>query len=349
MKKNYEKSVKILGAGVSGLSAAIILARNGIETEVFEKQPHIGGRFIRDFQGLQNYGYFKGDQIQEFEKMGIRIKPYMHLKRAIRFSPSLFNFEVVTKKIPIFYLVVRGKDVNSLDSQLAETAINLGVKIHHNSKINKNATDIIATGPHKATILAYDFYYNDINMEDAAYMFLGSHYSPGKYLFAIPGEEKGEAVIVTSCGIDQGITYTRLKKLLQKAIDEIPTLKDIVDGSNPAREFKHLGCLDIPNSAYRDGKYFVGEAGGFQDAIAYFGIRYAINTGYLAAQSIITGKNYDTLWKESLKPSLELEAKRAWKYEKMMDKDLDNMFQFIIKKYGPELSLEEYLSIRGKI
>jgi flavin-dependent dehydrogenase len=41
----------------------------------------------------------------------------------------------------------------------------------------------------------------------------------------------------------------------------------------------------------------VGEAAGFQDALWGFGIRYALLSGHLAARALLSGADYDRLWK----------------------------------------------------
>ena len=75
MENIKNKSIKILGSGISGLSAATTLAKNGINVEIFEKKSHSGGRFNRDFQCLRNFGNEIIDPLKEFEKIGILIKP----------------------------------------------------------------------------------------------------------------------------------------------------------------------------------------------------------------------------------------------------------------------------------
>ena len=47
--------VDILGAGLSGLSAATILARNGYDVHVHEIRKDSGARFDGDFQGIENW------------------------------------------------------------------------------------------------------------------------------------------------------------------------------------------------------------------------------------------------------------------------------------------------------
>jgi len=47
--------IKILGAGLSGLTAGINLAKNGYEVEIFELRNDCGARFKGDLQGLENW------------------------------------------------------------------------------------------------------------------------------------------------------------------------------------------------------------------------------------------------------------------------------------------------------
>lgn len=50
-----KREIKIAGAGISGLTAAIILARNGYKVDVYEISSHPGGRFSGDWQHLENW------------------------------------------------------------------------------------------------------------------------------------------------------------------------------------------------------------------------------------------------------------------------------------------------------
>ena len=47
--------IRILGAGISGLTAAINLAKAGYTVEVYERNSDCGRRFLGDMQGLDNY------------------------------------------------------------------------------------------------------------------------------------------------------------------------------------------------------------------------------------------------------------------------------------------------------
>lgn len=49
------KKISIIGAGPSGLVAAINLAKAGYNVHVHEKNKDVGMRFDDDFQGLENW------------------------------------------------------------------------------------------------------------------------------------------------------------------------------------------------------------------------------------------------------------------------------------------------------
>jgi flavin-dependent dehydrogenase len=61
----------------------------------------------------------------------------------------------------------------------------------------------------------------------------------------------------------------------------------------------------LPRTAVRGGHLVVGEQAGFQDALAGFGMRYALRSGVLAARSIIEGLDYAELWRRELLRVLE--------------------------------------------
>ncbi len=65
------------------------------------------------------------------------------------------------------------------------------------------------------------------------------------------------------------------------------------------------GNFRIPQSAYSGPHPLVGEQAGFQDTLWGFGMRLAISSGVLAAQSLLNGENYDRLWQRELKPQME--------------------------------------------
>ena len=52
---NESKPIVIMGAGLSGLAASIILARGGRKVIIHDIRENSGARFDGDFQGLENW------------------------------------------------------------------------------------------------------------------------------------------------------------------------------------------------------------------------------------------------------------------------------------------------------
>lgn len=72
---------------------------------------------------------------------------------------------------------------------------------------------------------------------------------------------------------------------------------------NP-RPFGGFENCRLPRTAVQGGHFVVGEQAGFQDALAGFGMRYALRSGLLAARSIIEEIDYTSLWRRELRPFL---------------------------------------------
>jgi flavin-dependent dehydrogenase len=60
----------------------------------------------------------------------------------------------------------------------------------------------------------------------------------------------------------------------------------------------------LPRTGVQGGHLVVGEQAGFQDALAGFGMRYALRSGLIAAHSITDGMDYTRLWRRELLPLL---------------------------------------------
>ena len=66
------KKIKILGAGLSGLTAAINLAKSGYTVDIYEKNKDVGMRFNGDIQGLENWSD-KKDIIKELKESNVDV------------------------------------------------------------------------------------------------------------------------------------------------------------------------------------------------------------------------------------------------------------------------------------
>jgi len=70
------------------------------------------------------------------------------------------------------------------------------------------------------------------------------------------------------------------------------------------RPFGGFANFRLQRTAVQGGHPVIGEQAGFQDALAGFGMRYALRSGILAARSLIEGADYTRLWRRELWPLL---------------------------------------------
>jgi len=161
MKKNNE--IHILGAGIGGLTAAITLAKSGRKAIIYERKKKLGGFFTETVHGMMNYGHYFREDVIHFLKneIGLDIrKSFYPIYRLKRYSPSGKNFFVKNNGKPIIYNFLRGEAENSLEKELFNQAINLGVKIYFNILKKPSDIDIIATGPSYSDFLGYGIHYH---------------------------------------------------------------------------------------------------------------------------------------------------------------------------------------------
>jgi len=139
------ETIKILGAGPAGLTAAIVLQKAGYQALVYEKNRDVGRVFYGDLQGLENWSEER-DVLAEFEALGLAVNfdctPFSAL--------TVFNGEKewpFSCSSPGFYLIRRGAMPGSLDHGLKEQALAAGAEIVFNRSISRTEADIVATGP----------------------------------------------------------------------------------------------------------------------------------------------------------------------------------------------------------
>lgn len=282
------EQIRILGAGISGLTAAISLAKAGHDVKVFEKNSDVGKSHKLDFEGLENW---TSDIMKTIKSCGVKTKfknkPFY---RATWYSPSFRSAEIRSKE-PFFYLVERGgKD--SIEYSLKKQAQDCGVEFEFNSKKTAEDCGIISVGARKSDAFAFGSFFEDVKHEDAAMAVLSDKISPSLYFYVLVWNGRASVVSLSRkmCFDMQAVH----KKNLGMNI-----VQDITKGSKKKHDFAGFVNFNIPKSATQNRKIMTGEAAGFQDAFLGFGMKYAFLSGYFAAKSIIENVSYDELWKES--------------------------------------------------
>jgi len=304
MNKN---NITIVGAGLSGLTAAITLAKAGYNPVVYENHLDVGHRFNGDFQGLENWSD-EEDTLQFLTRIGIKInflcEPYSD-DDGIIYGPKLVEYNFKASR-PLFYLIERGSNQFSLDQALKKQAEDAGVKFVLGKKMESLKDDYVisGTGPKAADVIAKGIVFKT-TLRNIFIVFLNNKVAPKGYTYLLVNN--GQATFATCMFEDfrnEKLYFERSLKLLNSVLDI-----DIID----PKEFGGFGNFFNDPVISKDNRIlYVGENAGFQDALWGFGIKYAMLSGFYAAQSIIHKNEYADLCKKHLFPKFQTSLANRW-------------------------------------
>jgi flavin-dependent dehydrogenase len=324
------ESIHVIGGGPAGLVAAINLARAGKDVTLHEAAPGVGHRFHGDFQGIENWT--TESDVKEFlirinVEVNFRFEPYCG---GVFVSPSLRRREIRTRE-PLFYLVGRGSEKGCLDYGLMRQAESAGVQISFNSRIwNIDQRGLIAVGPRAADMIAKGMVF-ETNLSDEAYAIVDDRLAPKGYAYLLVNQ--GRATLATVIGKD----FRNEKIYFQRTIGAFQNLvsMEIRNG----REFGGYGNFFFRPTAIDGNRLYLGESAGFQDALFGFGMRYAMTSGFLAAQSIICDTPYDDLWRRDILPLLRTSLSNRMIYEFLGNPG----YEYIAKRIARRRDLRDVL------
>ena len=286
--------VNILGAGPAGICAAINLSRAGEKVKVYEKCASVGMRFRPNLQGLR-YLYMPPGKFMR--QLGVNAIVEFHCFARAVICTRNRKVDLDCSGGSQMPFVLRGNGDGTLDWALFSEAEKLGVEFEFNSRAGDKDANIIATGskgePDSAA-LGSVFENSDFPRDCQLVMFDDRHSPRGWYSYILPvGKDEVEFVTCVSKPY-----IPQIAQLHARAMVERKEIADVVGGRKKIASFGGSASAHIPKSAFVGGKYFVGEAAGFQDPYMGFGIAYALRSGHLAARAMLNKENYDTLWKK---------------------------------------------------
>ncbi len=297
------EAITIVGAGPAGLACAIVLARGGANVVVREWKDCVGHRFHDDFQGLENWTR-ESDVLAELAAAGIAADFECHaFDRGAIFDPH-GRPHLVQGRRPLFYLLRRGSAEGTLDSALLAQARAAGVEVVFGDRVGSFAgVGVLAAGPREAGVIAAGHVFKT-GIADGAWLALGHDVAPGGYAYLLVQGGRGT---VASC------MFTRFREQAKyvEATENFFRAHVGLEMTNP-RPFGGYGNIRLPKSAMQGGHPVVGEHAGFQDALAAFGLRYAIRSGVLAAESILDGGDYAARWRAELGRTLKAGIANRW-------------------------------------
>jgi len=287
--------VTVVGAGPAGLACAIVLARAGRKVTVREWHASVGSRFHGDFQGLENWSG-RGDVLDELRAAGIEANFDCYpIRDGTAFDAWGAAYPIRADR-PLYYLVHRGTRGGSLDNGLLEQAIASGAEVRFGDRAR--ATDgitILATGPRTADAIAAGYVF-DTAMPDGSWIAFNDALGPRGYAYLLIHGGRGT---VASC------MFTGFKGQAGHVQRTVAFFREHagLDMRDP-RPFGGFANFRLPRTAMQGGHPVIGEQAGFQDALAGFGMRYALRSGILAARSVLENADYSRLWRRELMPLL---------------------------------------------
>lgn len=335
--------IRIAGAGPSGLTAAIVLARAGRAVEVHEAKADVGTRFIGDLQVIDAAS--EREPVPEFlDRIGIERNFYFRAAQWATFYDHKRRGRTIRSEAPYGWFIRRGPEEGTLDRGLLAQARAAGVNVVFNSRLQDGiaprggngaaapAPEIVATGPASPDGLAREMTWHTDEAERVE-VYFNHHLSPGgySYLFILDG------IATFGCAIVAG--FRKIDEYFEHSLDAAQRIHPFTIPAATRTGYSYMN-FHLKQAATSNGTRFVGEAAGFQDYLFGLGIRYAITSGYLAARSILEGRDFDALWKEALGGKQETSLVNRFLYESGGNAGL-SMF---VRRAGRARDFHRYLS-----
>jgi flavin-dependent dehydrogenase len=298
------QTIRIAGAGPSGLSAAIVLARAGRSVEVHEAKSDVGKRFIGDLQIIE--GSSEREPVPDLlDRLGIQRNFYFRPIEWATFYNHRGTARVIRSNQPYGYFIKRGAEDGTLDRGLLEQARALGVKVIFNSRLTD--ADIIATGPASPDGLAREMTWRTSEPERVD-VYFNHELSPGgySYLFILDGIATFGCAIVAD--------FKKIDDYFDHSLAAAQRLKPFTIPAETRTGYSYMN-FHLKDHAKNGASLLVGEAAGFQDYLFGLGIRYALTSGSLAARSILENRDFDELWKSELGAKQETSLVNRFLYE----------------------------------
>lgn len=325
-----KQEVTIAGAGPAGLAAAIVLARHGRAVRVYEKRPEVGGRFRGDHQGIENWST-ADDVLDDLRQRGLNIDSLcVPFSSGTVYAPGMRPVEVSSRR-PIFYLVRRGPGPGTLDRGLREQALALGVEILTSRFIMEpREVDIAATGPVRADVLAFGVTFDTLSPDHASVVF-DDALTPNGYGYCIIFGGRGTVASVHFRDFRDG------RRHLHATVDFFRSEEGL--HIQNVRGFAGFGNFFIADALTRERTMFAGEAAGLQDFLWGFGMRYAMVSGCLAAESILQGEDYNAMCRRVFGKGVDFSFVNRYLFERLGRTG----YRYLARRLGSE-DVRAYLS-----
>jgi flavin-dependent dehydrogenase len=284
-----------VGGGLSGLTAAIQLARYGVPVEVFERRSDRGMTPGIRCDAVENWTTVD-DLSALLPSWGIAAAPF---HRATSIDVRTFDGECHTlaQRRPLLYLVKRGSQPGCLDRALKLQALDLGVRIRYGQTLPREQADVWAVGsPRGGFFLDVGITFRT-SQPDRVVILFDERLTPKACAYLIVIDGVGTLAVLLTQRFKRARTYLSDTVAAFQRIQAFD-LRDVRLRGGFGGTLNALGpCLSAP--------LVVGEAAGFLDYLWGFGIRHAMLSGVLAARALLGGGNYESLVAQEIRPLMQ--------------------------------------------
>ncbi|MFH1150798.1 MAG: FAD-dependent oxidoreductase [Actinomycetota bacterium] len=304
------KQVTIVGAGLAGLTAAIILAREGHEVTVLEQEKAIGGASLYasevsshelsfadmtplDLDAMSRYLGFSLSRPDDPQPL-----PFCNPLPSLRLRVYGKTVELPLPDDVHMKMVERGSRPSSLDTYLSRLATDSGVNFSFGTQVRtrKDFGDlppgsIVATGMFTEAFDALDIPYT------RAYgLFAGGTAPDGRSPFCVAYYDehtRDYAYYATANGTGAAVLFQRGKPLSSAAVEWFP--RQLLE--DEGIEFPHWHSIDnlagTPTGSFSNPRLFcrdlilAGTLSGMQDPTMVLGVHGALVSGRIAATAVL--------------------------------------------------------------
>lgn len=180
---------------------------------------------------------------------------------------------------PFYYLVRRGPGAGSLDDALKQQALAAGAIMQFNDPVRYVPVGgVVADGPHASDVIAVGYVF-DTDVPNRACAAISDRLAPKGYAYLLVANGRGT---VASCLFAD---FHREHEYLGRTVEFFRARVGLEMGA--PRRLGGFGNVRPARAAERGAMRYAGEAAGLQDALWGFGMRTAMASGCLAAQSLL--------------------------------------------------------------
>jgi digeranylgeranylglycerophospholipid reductase len=345
--RNEMHDVIVIGAGPIGSYTGYLLAKEGLDVGIFEKNPAIGNdvnctgiisnECLNNFDLPDNVILRPIDSIKVVSPSGNYIRYFSATPLAYIINRSLFDREINRRaeiKGATTYLNTKVEEIN-----ITDRAFKIKVKKEGEEREFSSKTGVIATGFELNSLKVVikrpkDFLFGiqtDVKMEGISdvEVYFGQKIAPGSFGWVVPTNTESAKI-----GL---ITKKNPAEFLKKFLKS-PLISDRLAICDIQTKCSPIPLGRIPKS-YAERLVIVGEAAGQVKTTTGGGIYFGLLCAEIAARTIIKAcksgnysekvfEEYETIWRSKVEPELKAGIILRNLFSRLSDNQIDLLIDF---------------------